>query len=95
MIPEKEKQFITYWENTRLQGRWIYAFKRGLLTFSWPVYLGSELFKYFTSNSRGFNLSKFMMGFIIWTVLGFLAFGLLMWYTQEKKYQNMKKKEGN
>ena len=96
MITEKEQQFATYWETKRKGGRWIYSFKHGVLFFSWPVYLITELFKYLTRRADYiFIPQSFVKGFLIWTMLGFIAFGSVMWWTHEKQYRIIKKKEGN
>jgi hypothetical protein len=94
MSSEKDKQFTSYWGEKRKAGRWLFAFRQGLLLFSWPVFFGSELFKYLTRRADyQFSWNKFLSGFMIWTSLGFIAFGLIMWWTHEKRYQNILKKE--
>jgi hypothetical protein len=96
MITEKEQQFAAYWENKRKGGRWMYSFKQGVLLFAWPVYMLTELFKYLTRRTDYlFNPPAFIKGFLIWTMLGFIAFGSVMWWTHEKQYRLIKKKEGN
>lgn len=95
MITEKEQKFVAYWEEKRKAGRLWYSFRQGVLFFSWPVYLLSELFKYVTRKADyTFNFTTIAKGFFIWTILGFIAFGTLMWWTYEKQYRAIKKKEG-
>jgi hypothetical protein len=91
MSEEKEKQFITDWSEKRKAGRWWFAFRHGVLPFAWPVYLGAELFKYFTRRSElnyEFPLIIFLQGFVIWTVLGLLAYAFIMLPMNEKQYQD-------
>ncbi len=96
MSPEKEKQFITDWNEKRKAGRWQFAFRNGVLPFAWPVYLGAELFKYFVRRSDlnyQFSWELFFVGLVTWTVLGFLAYAFIMWPMNEKQYQSSIKKE--
>jgi hypothetical protein len=93
MNTEKEQQYIGYWEERRKNGRWQYAFKHGLLLFAWPVYIMSEAFKYFAREGYVFSPTLFIQGFLVWTTMGFLAFAFIMWWTQEKRYQRIIKKE--
>lgn len=96
MSSEKDIKFITYWSEERKTNRWRFAFQQGVLRFAWPVYFGSELFKYFMRRGElnyAFSWDLFLSGFIIWTGLAFLAYGLFMWRTYEKRYQNLIKKE--
>ncbi|MEY4931481.1 MAG: hypothetical protein RI909_2205 [Bacteroidota bacterium] len=96
MKSEKEKKFISYWSEERKVNRWQFAFQQGVLRFAWPVYFGSELFKYFMRRNEvnyQFSVDLFLSGFIIWTGLALLAYGLIMWRTYEKRYQNLIEKE--
>jgi hypothetical protein len=95
MITEKDQEFLEYWDSKRKSGRWVYSLKHGVLIFAWPVYLLTELFKYLTGRADyTFQLPVFLKGFLIWTLLGFIAFGSIMWWTQERQYHQIKKKEG-
>ena len=72
----------------------MYALKRGIIFFAWPVYAGIELIKYlFRRADYDFALDKILIGFFIWTILGFLSFGFVLWQMQEKRYQQLQKKE--
>lgn len=96
MSSEKDKKFISYWSEERKKDRWLYAFQQGVLRFAWPVYFGSELFKYFIRRgepSYVFSWNLFLSGFIIWTGLALLAYRFFMWSTYEKRYQNLIKME--
>lgn len=96
MISEKEQQFLTYWEEKKKRGRMFYSFKHGVLFFAWPVYLFTELFRYFANRAEyAFNLPVFLRGLVTWTILGFIAFGTVMWWTHEKQYRLIKKKESH
>lgn len=93
----KEEQFISYWTEKRKEGRWWFAFHQGVLPFAWPVYLGSELFKYYMHRSEinyHFSWPLFLSGLAIWTILGMLAYAFIMWRTHEKRYQNLIRKDG-
>jgi hypothetical protein len=95
-MTEGEKQFIIEWAEKRKTGRWRFAFRYGVLPFAWPVYIGSESFKYFTRRNElnyEFSWNLFLTGFITWTVLGLLAYAFIMWWTHEKRYQDLIKKE--
>ena len=96
MSSEKDNKFISYWNVERKLNRWSFAFRQGVLRFAWPVYFGSELFKYVIrrgESNYAFSLELFISGFIIWTGLALLAYGLFMRQTYEKRYQNLIKKE--
>ena len=96
MSSEKDKKFISYWSEERKKDRWLFAFQQGVLRFAWPVYFGSELFKYFIRRGEAnyvFSLNLFLSGFIIWTSLALLAYRFFMWTTYEKRYQNLIKME--
>lgn len=90
----KEKQFKAYWESKRKNGRLWYSFRHGVLIFAWPVYLITEIIKYLTRKSDYvFLFDLFLKGLLIWTILGFIAFGTIMWWTNEKRYRLLQKKE--
>jgi hypothetical protein len=96
MSSEKDKKFISYWSEERKKNRWLFAFQQGVLRFAWPVYFGSELFKYFIRRGEqnyAFSMELFLSGFLIWTFLALLAYTFFMWPTYEKRYQNLIKKE--
>ena len=95
MNPEREKEFISDWSKRRNTGRFSYAFRHGVLTFAWPVYVGLEAIKYFSrgDSNTSFSLNLLLFGFITWTVLGLLAYAYIMWPMNEKRYQEIIKKE--
>ena len=96
MIQERDKNFIDYWRKKRTAGRWAYSFRHGVLYFAWPVFFGSEFFRYLTDIGHYlYSWSRIAIGFSIWTFFGMLAFGLIMWWTQERRYQNLIKKESD
>lgn len=98
MSTEKDIQFISYWSEKRKEGRWWFAFRQGVLPFAWPVYLASELFKYYTHRPEPnyeFSWSLFVAGFIVWTGLGLLSYAFIMFRTHENRYQNLIKKESH
>lgn len=96
MSSEKEQKFITYWSEERKKSRWAFAFQQGVMRFAWPVFLGSELFKYFIRRGETnytFSIELFLSGLLIWTALALIAYQVFMWPTYEKRYQNLIKKE--
>jgi hypothetical protein len=93
MISEGERQFLSYWGEKRKRGKWHYAFQTGLLIFAWPVFIFSQLFKYATRRSDyTFSWLQWAESFIVWTVIGFFAFGLVMWWVHERRYQRLQMK---
>ncbi len=98
MSEEKDKRFISYWNEERKKNRWLFAFQQGVLRFVWPVYFGSELFKYFIRRGEPnyvFSPELFVSGFVIWTGLALLAYQFFMWPTYEKRYKRLTKKESD
>ncbi|KXK32004.1 MAG: hypothetical protein UZ12_BCD005000085 [Bacteroidetes bacterium OLB12] len=57
--------------------------------FAWPVFVLSEVFKYFFNSDYMLTPSRIIGGLIIWSVLGFLAFGLLQWRSMEKRFDKL------
>ncbi len=92
MAIEQDQKFFSYWNQKRALGRWKYSFFNGVIQWAWPVFVLSELFK-FAVNRSGYQLSisRLLTGFMIWTVLGFLAWGLWMWRSNEKNFERIKK----
>lgn len=96
MSSEKDKEFIARWSQKRRDGRWRYAIHDGLLLFSWPIYFLSELLKYLLRDSGyDFSWTTLLSGCIVWTILGLVAFGVIMWIANEKRYQEITKKESD
>jgi hypothetical protein len=92
MLTDKEKTFAAYWEKQRQRGRWIYAFRMGVLFWAIPVYLLIQLFYYLFRENYVFETGRFVVGFIVWIILGFFAFGLITWWLNERNYQKLKTK---
>jgi hypothetical protein len=92
MASERDQKFISIWNEKRKLGRWKYSFFSGVLQWAWPVFLISELLKFATNRSTYvLSTSRLFTGFMIWTVLGFLAWGLWMWRSNEKNFERIKK----
>ena len=92
MASEGDQKFFNYWKGKHNLGKWKYSFYHGLMMFAWPCFLLSELFKYWTRNADyDFSLNKFIVGFLIWTLLGFLTWGLWMWRSNEKNFERIKR----
>ncbi len=92
MLTGKEKAFVDYWEKQRQRGRWMYAFRMGVLFWSIPVYLLIQLFYILFREGYSFEPARFITGFIVWMILGFFGFGLITWWLNERSYQNLKTK---
>jgi len=88
-MSELDERFIRFWSEKRKRGKWNYAFRHGVLFFAWPVFVLSEAFKYFFNSDYMLTPSRIIGGLIIWTVLGFLAFGLLQWRSMEKRFDKL------
>lgn len=93
-MKSSDQRFIDHWSEVRKDGRWIYAIKRGIVFFALPVYSGTELIKFlFRRSDYVFATDPFLLGLIIWISLGFLSFAFFLWPMQEKRYQELQKKE--
>lgn len=93
-MKSSDQRFLEHWTNVRIEGRWMYAVKRGILFFAWPIYAGTQLIKYFfRREAYDFSADRILVGLIIWTVLGFLSFGFIFWQMQEKRCRELQKKE--
>jgi len=92
MASEQDQKFFSFWSKKRAQGRWRYSFLNGVIQWAWPVFLLTELFK-FAVNRREYemSISRMVTGFMTWTVLGFLAWGLWMWRSNEKNFERVKR----
>lgn len=88
-MSEADQKFVQYWTEKRKRGKWNYALRHGVLLFAWPVFLFSELFKYLFYGDYVLTTSRIVGGWIIWTILGFLAFGLLQWHAMEKRFMKL------
>jgi hypothetical protein len=92
MTSERDQKFISFWSKKRTLGRWKYSFFNGVVQWVWPVFILSELFKFATNrNDYVLSATRLFTGFMIWTVLGFLAWGLWMWRSNEKNFERIKK----
>lgn len=93
-MKSSDQRFLDHWAEVRKAGRWTYALKRGILFFAWPIYTGTQLIKYFfRREDYDFSPDKILVGLLIWTALGFLSFGFILWQMQEKRYLELQKKE--
>jgi thiol:disulfide interchange protein len=85
-----EDRFVHFWEKSRRRGKWHYSFRHGVVMFAWPVFILTEILKYATSQKNWeISYSRVLTGICIYSILGFFAFGWLMWNTQEKRYQKL------
>ena len=92
MASERDQKFIAFWSKKRALGRWKYSFFNGVLQWALPVFVLSELFKFATArNEYVLSGTRLLTGFLIWTVLGFLAWGLWMWRSQERNFERIKR----
>jgi hypothetical protein len=92
MAIERDQKFFSYWNRKRALGRWKYSFFNGVIQWAWPVFVLSELFKFVVDRSGDqLSISRLLTGFMIWTVLGFLAWGLWMWRSNEKNFERIKR----
>ena len=92
MASERDQKFISFWSMKRTLGRWKYSFFNGVVQWAWPVFVLSELFKFATNrNDYVISATRLFTGFMIWTVLGFLAWGLWMWRSNEKNFERIKR----
>ena len=90
MLTNKEKAFAAYWEKQRQKGRWRYAFRMGVLFWAIPVYVLIQLFYFLFRENYAFETGRFAAGFIVWVIMGFLGFGLITWWLNERNYQKLK-----
>ena len=92
MAIERDQKFFLFWNRKRVLGRWRYSFFNGVVQWAWPVFVLSELLK-FAFNQSGYELSisRLLTGFMIWTVLGFFAWGVWMWRSNEKTFDRIKR----
>jgi hypothetical protein len=93
MITEREKTFLAHWKKKREIGKWKYSFIHGALLWGIPVYLFLQLFYYLFQDGYTFEIGKFITGLVFWSVIGFLAFGLLMWWLNERAYHKINNKK--
>jgi predicted permease len=93
MNPTDEK-FIAYWSEKRKLGKNKFALLHGVLYFALPVFVCSELVKnLFQIGNYEISISRFVIGFIVWSLLGFYFFGFFQWKGQEKRFNELQKKE--
>ncbi|MCU0418063.1 MAG: hypothetical protein MUC38_00265 [Cyclobacteriaceae bacterium] len=95
-MTDLEERFIRFWGEKRKRGKWHYSFRHGVLLFAWPAFVLAEFFKYCTRPADyAHDPQRLLVGWLIYTSLGFLTFGLLMWSTQEKRYQKLRARQPN
>ncbi len=95
-MTDLEERFIRFWDEKRQRGKWRYSFKHGVILFAWPAFVLAEFFKYCTRPALYEPEPKRLLaGWLIYSALGFLTFGLLMWSTQEKRYQKLRARSTN
>lgn len=90
-MTDKEKRFIISWDKQRHKGKWVFALRVGIL---WAVvaYVFMQLYYVFFQEGYVFETGRFLTGLAVWFIMGFLIFGLLMWRSNEKAYQQIKSK---
>jgi predicted permease len=94
MTTPTEKKFINYWSEKRKLGKYKFSLLYGVLYFAMPAFIFSELVKsLFPSGNYEHSVSRFIIGIIIWSLLGFYLFGFLQWRGQEKRFLELQKKE--
>ena len=92
MATERDLKFISFWNKKRALGRWKYSLYSGVVQWAWPVFVLSEVFKFATNrNEYVISFSRLLTGFLIWTVLGFLAWGLWIWRSNESNFERIKR----
>ncbi len=94
MNPTDEK-FIAYWSEKRKLGKNKFALLHGVLYFAMPTFVCSELVKnLFHIGNYEISIARFVIGFIVWSLLGFYFFGFFQWKGQENRFNELQKKEG-
>ncbi len=94
MSTPTDEKFIAYWKEKRKLGKNKFALLHGVLYFAMPAFIFSELVKsLFPSGNYELSVSRFIIGFIIWSLLGFYFFEFLQWRGQEKRFLELQKKE--
>ena len=94
MNPTDEK-FIAYWSEKRKLGKNKFAFLYGVGYFALPAFICSELVKsLFHFGNYEISISRFVIGVTVWSLLGFYLFRLFQWRTQENRFNQLQKKEG-
>jgi hypothetical protein len=90
MDPRDEK-FLKAWTVRRKSGKWSYAINVGVFMFAWPAFVISELFKYFLLDTYQPSMDRIITRLIVWSISGFLVFGLFQWKAQEKRFEDLMK----
>jgi predicted permease len=94
MNPTDEK-FITYWSERRKLGKNKYALLHGVVYFALPAFVCSELVKNLLRiGNYEISIPRFVIGVTVWSLLGFYLFRLFQWRTQENRFNQLRKKEG-
>lgn len=94
MSTPTDEKFIAYWKKKRKLGKNKFALLHGVLYFAIPAFICSELIKnIFQVGNYEITISRLIIGFIIWSLLGFCFFGFLQWRGMEKRYLELQKKE--
>ncbi|MBL7871797.1 MAG: hypothetical protein JNM78_09320 [Cyclobacteriaceae bacterium] len=89
-----DEKFIAYWGEKRKLGKNRFALLHGVLYFALPAFFCSELVKYlFHIDNSEVTIARFVIGFIVWSVLGFYLFRHFQWRTQETRFIQLQKKE--
>jgi predicted permease len=95
MSNSTDEKFIAYWSEKRKLGKNKYGLLHGVVYFAMPAFVCSELIKnLFQIGNYELSIARFVIGFIVWSLLGFYLFRLFQWRTQENRFNQLQKKEG-
>lgn len=90
-----DEKFIAYWSEKRKLGKNKFALLHGVLYFALPTFVCSELVKnLFQIGNYEISIARFAIGLIVWSLLGFYFFGFFQWKSQEKRFAQLQKGEG-
>lgn len=89
-----DEKFLAYWTEKRKLGKNKFALRHGVFYFAMPAFVCSEVVKnLFQIGNHEISFTRFAIGLIVWSLLGYFFFGYYQWKGQEKRFAQLQKKE--